>query len=76
MAKRTTLLKLQQGMHRVTSGEFGPSIMHCDEDGTLSVTWKNGATETLAFVAGDDRDMGDVRKVEVLTGTFSFQNRL
>ena len=69
---KETALKLQKGMNKVTSGTFHPHVIHCDEDGSLEVTWLDGTTTTEEFFAWDDRDATEVKSVTVVSGTFSF----
>ena len=74
MTKETTLV-LQKSMHKVTSGTFYPTVMRCEDDGTLTVEWLDGTTEDLQFIAGDDRDMCETKSVTVVSGTFSFSDK-
>ena len=48
-------------------------LIHCETDGTFTITFKSGGTEAgYAMIAGEDRLLGqEVANVEVTAGTFS-----
>ena len=68
-----TAMPLVKGKINVTSGQFTGSVVHCEADGDIEITWVNGGTDVISLVAGDDRGLTpNVKFVTVNSGTFSF----
>jgi len=67
-----TAMPLKRGFNKITSGTCNPSIIHCDADGQLTVSWHEGDDTTELFVEGEDRGAQNVSSVTIVSGTFSF----
>ena len=67
-----TALPLKRGFNKISTGACNPALIHCDEAGDLTVSWKFGDDTTETFVAGEDRTAENVSGVVIVSGTFSF----
>jgi hypothetical protein len=71
-----TSIPIKQGKSGKSTGYIDrkPSMVRCDENGTVDVTFRNGGTETVTMVTGEDRmfDHPLPITVEVTGGKFSF----
>ena len=60
----------------LTSGDIAPQLsrlVHCEEDGTLTINWVDGTTDTYTMIGGDDRLLSStVDSVTITAGSFSF----
>ena len=69
-----TCMPLQQGKVNVTTGTYtGNVILHCEVDGSLTITWFDDTTTVKAMVVGEDvlcRDR-DFKSVAITSGTFT-----
>lgn len=64
-------IALTKGNVGVTAGVFkNASGAKCVADGTLTITWHDGSTEVLTFVAGQIEHI-DCASITVTTGTFN-----
>jgi hypothetical protein len=70
----TTVFTLEKGLINLGAGEKrkGIYLVHCETDGEIIITWRDGTTSTYAMKEGDDRGVIDSDAVEVSSGTFSF----
>ena len=71
-----TAMPLVQGKIALGAGTYtlsGSKLIHCEEDGTINVIFKDGTTyDGLNMMIGDDRIGGPtVTAIEVTSGTFS-----
>lgn len=70
-------LPLEKGLNKISVGiDIKAKVAHCDEDGTLTVTWLDGSTSDEVFIAGEDRDIKATESVTILLGVFSFATDL
>ena len=69
-----TVFPLEKGLVNLGAGEKrrGIYLIHCEADGEVIITWRDGTTTTYAMKEGDDRGVLDSDYVEVSSGTFSF----
>jgi len=74
------ILSLQKGLVNLGTGTYpAESIIHCEADGDIKLTWKDGTPENgftptttdYSMVAGEDRGIYDVAIVEIVSGTFT-----
>ena len=74
------VLALQKNLVNLTSGTYqAESVIHCEADGDLVLTWKDGTPENgfvptttpYSMVKGEDRAIYDVALVEIVSGTFT-----
>ena len=72
------VLSLQKGLINLGVGTYhAESIIHCEEDGQLALSFKNktpGISDTIVtydMIKGEDRGIYDVDTVEIVSGTFS-----
>jgi len=72
-----TVLELQKGKVGVTSGvTTGNQVVHCEVDGSITITWDDDTTTLYNMSTGSDRNIRDnqMKTVEVTTGTFTIMN--
>ncbi len=63
-------VELQRGRVNLTSGVHKDiNSFSCVEDGTLVITWNDGTTDAVDFVAGDRYSL-NVKSVEITSGVF------
>ena len=70
-----TVLPIHAGWVAKTAGKFAKvSLVHCDEDGTISVLPRHGDAFDVSMVIGEDRmfDKPLPKSVTISGGTFSF----
>lgn len=67
------VLALDKGRIGVTSGDYtGPIVIHCEEDGTIDITFADNTVESdYAMVAGDDRALRQQGYITINTGKFT-----
>lgn len=67
-----TALPLQQGLLNLTAGTFtSVTIVHCELDGTITLTWEDGTTTDYTMVAGADVFVYEAVSVTIIAGTFT-----
>ena len=70
------ILSLQQGTINLGAGVYpAGSVIHCELDGSITLTWNDGTTTVYAMVAGMDRGIYDAKTVEITSGTFTMANQ-
>ena len=64
-------VEVQPGLWGISSGIYeNVRLVHCIEDGDLTVTFLDGTAQTISLITGDDVSL-DGLTVEVLSGTFA-----
>jgi len=67
-------MPLQKGKINITTGTFDSNvILHCEVDGSITITWNDDTTTVYAMVAISDvvcRDR-DCKSVAITSGTFT-----
>ena len=62
---------LNKAGFNVTTGSFNDvRLIHCSEDGDITITWSDDSTGTISCVTGDDFGIYMGKSVEVVSGTF------
>jgi hypothetical protein len=73
-----TVFTLQQGNVNITDvARYFPSpvLIHCEEDGEVKVTWRDGQVDTIVLSAGEDRFLEATKSgCNVASGKFSFSS--
>jgi len=69
----TTAFPLVQHKIKLTTGSVTGSIVHCELDGSIDITFTDGGVVSgYAMLAGEDRSLGgDVKHITITGGTFS-----
>ena len=70
-----TVLPVVPGWVAKTAGKYSKvNLIHCDEDGVVSVLPRHGDAFDVSLVAGEDRmfDKPIPKAVTISSGTFSF----
>ena len=74
------VLALQKGLVNLGTGTYpAESVIHCEEDGEIVLTWKDGTPENnftptttnYSMLKGEDRAIYDAELVEIVSGTFT-----
>lgn len=62
------------GLIGLTNGTYDDvSLIRCNTDGELTLSWKNGTTDTVSMVAGDYRSIpGMQASITINSGSFDF----
>jgi len=72
-SKTIQAFPLVKSLINITSGSTdGVYLFHCIADGSITITWADASTVTVACLAGDDYTVvnGEDGSVEVDSGTF------
>ena len=78
------VLSLQKGLINLGPGTYkAESVIHCEADGDVTLTWKDGSPENnftptttdYSMVAGEDRAIYDVDLVTINSGTFTLSRQ-
>ena len=63
-------MELLEGKVNLNTGTHSvKTLVHCVEDGSITVTWQSGNTDTVDMVAGQDYALNDV-EINISSGKY------
>ena len=70
------VLSLQKGLINLGAGTYSAeSIIHCEDDGDIILTWEDETTDSYSMLAGEDRAIYDVETITINSGIFTMSRQ-